>query len=56
MNSVCYYFSFPDNVGLKTWQKARDFCQTYGGDLVVIDSQDKEVCPRLSLTLSGVRL
>ncbi|XP_051240815.1 CD209 antigen-like protein E [Dicentrarchus labrax] len=39
MNSVCYYFS---KGIIKTWQKSRDFCQMYGGDLLVIDSKDKE--------------
>ncbi|XP_028995989.1 CD209 antigen-like protein E [Betta splendens] len=42
LNSVCYYFSFLDMDGLKTWQKAREFCQMYGGDLAIIDSKDKE--------------
>ncbi|XP_038585553.1 uncharacterized protein LOC119910830 [Micropterus salmoides] len=42
MNSLCYYFSFSDYAGLKTWQKARDFCQMHGGDLAVIDTKDKE--------------
>ena len=43
MNSVCYYFSFSNKAGLKSWQKAREFCQMHGGDLLVIDSKDKEV-------------
>ncbi|KAG8013421.1 hypothetical protein GBF38_021772 [Nibea albiflora] len=43
MNSLCYYFSFTDNAFLRTWQRARDFCQIYGGDLAVIDSKDKEL-------------
>lgn len=42
MNSVCFYFPFSDAVGLKSWQKAREFCQIYGGDLLVIDTKDKE--------------
>lgn len=42
MNSVCYYFPFSDSFGLKTWQQARQFCQLYGGDLLVIDSTDKQ--------------
>ncbi|XP_044023305.1 perlucin-like protein isoform X2 [Siniperca chuatsi] len=42
MNSLCYYFSFSDNAGIKSWQKARNFCQMYGGDLAVIDTKDKE--------------
>ncbi|KAK2826126.1 hypothetical protein Q5P01_020340 [Channa striata] len=42
MNSVCYYFSFSDTAGVKTWQKARQFCQMHGGDLAVLDSKDKE--------------
>lgn len=43
MNSVCYYFSYTDDALSRTWQRARDFCQIYGGDLAVIDSKDKEV-------------
>lgn len=43
INSVCYYFSFSESAGFKTWQKARDYCMMYGGDLAVIDSKDKEV-------------
>lgn len=43
MNSVCYYFPFSNAAGLKSWQKAREFCRIYGGDLLVIDTKDKEV-------------
>nr|XP_046268894.1 C-type lectin domain family 4 member M-like [Scatophagus argus] len=42
MNSQCYYFPFSDADGQKPWQKAREFCQTHGGDLAVIDSKEKE--------------
>ncbi|XP_070776968.1 CD209 antigen-like protein C [Enoplosus armatus] len=42
MDSVCYYFPFSDASGFKSWQKARDFCQMYGGNLAVIDTKDKE--------------
>lgn len=42
MNSVCYFFYFSNNGG-KSWQSARQHCQTHGGDLVVLDSKDKEV-------------
>uniref|UniRef100_A0A1A8MTR3 C-type lectin domain-containing protein n=1 Tax=Nothobranchius pienaari TaxID=704102 RepID=A0A1A8MTR3_9TELE len=42
MNSACYFFHFSDAAGLKSWNKARMFCQMYGGDLVVIDSKDKQ--------------
>ncbi|XP_037603494.1 C-type lectin domain family 4 member M-like [Sebastes umbrosus] len=41
MNSVCYFFYF-SNDGGKSWQSARKHCQTHGGDLVVLDSKDKE--------------
>ncbi|XP_072221341.1 uncharacterized protein [Leuresthes tenuis] len=41
-NSVCYYFSFLNKDELKSWQKAREFCQLHQGDLLVIDSKDKE--------------
>ncbi|XP_013868242.1 CD209 antigen-like protein E [Austrofundulus limnaeus] len=41
-SSVCYYFSSPDRDGRKTWQKAQEFCQIQGGDLLIIDSKDKE--------------
>ncbi|XP_035761749.1 CD209 antigen-like protein E [Neolamprologus brichardi] len=41
MNSVCYYFSLKSNE-IKTWKESRDFCQLQGGDLIIIDSQDKE--------------
>lgn len=43
MNSMCYFFSFPDFYGTKTWPKAREFCQAYGGDLAIIDTKEKEV-------------
>lgn len=43
INSVCYYFSSSVRDGHKTWQKAREFCQVHGGDLLIIDSKDKEV-------------
>lgn len=42
-NSMCYFFPFETFVGYKTWTEAREFCQLYGGDLVVINSTDKEV-------------
>uniref|UniRef100_A0A3Q4GQ97 C-type lectin domain-containing protein n=1 Tax=Neolamprologus brichardi TaxID=32507 RepID=A0A3Q4GQ97_NEOBR len=43
MNSVCYYFPLKSNE-FKTWKESRDFCQLQGGDLIIIDSQDEEVC------------
>lgn len=43
LNSYCYFYPFSARFGLKTWQQAREFCQMYGGDLLVIDSKDKEV-------------
>uniref|UniRef100_A0A669BYQ4 C-type lectin domain-containing protein n=1 Tax=Oreochromis niloticus TaxID=8128 RepID=A0A669BYQ4_ORENI len=43
MNSVCYYFPLKSNI-MKTWKESRDFCQLQGGDLIIIDSQDEEVC------------
>lgn len=42
MNSKCYFFPFGKIYGYKTFPKARNFCQTFGGDLARIDSQDKE--------------
>uniref|UniRef100_A0A8C7YG46 C-type lectin domain-containing protein n=1 Tax=Oryzias sinensis TaxID=183150 RepID=A0A8C7YG46_9TELE len=42
LNSYCYFYPFSARFGLKTWQQAREFCQMYGGDLLVIDSKDKE--------------
>ncbi|XP_073339848.1 uncharacterized protein [Pagrus major] len=41
-NSMCYYFPFSNIDGTKSWPKAREFCQRYGGDLAIIDSKDKE--------------
>ncbi|XP_069574660.1 CD209 antigen-like protein C [Brachyistius frenatus] len=41
MNSICYYFPFSRQVALKTWQKAREFCQMHGGDLAILNSKDK---------------
>ena len=43
VNSACYYFSYSQRDGARSWEKARQFCQDDGGDLVIIDSQDKEV-------------
>ncbi|XP_062253296.1 CD209 antigen-like protein B [Platichthys flesus] len=42
VNSACYYFSYSQRDGARSWQKARQFCQDDGGDLVIIDSKDKE--------------
>ncbi|RVE57147.1 hypothetical protein OJAV_G00213480 [Oryzias javanicus] len=42
LNSNCYFYDFSDRFGVKTWQKAREFCQMYGGDLLVLNSKDKE--------------
>ncbi|XP_060938991.1 macrophage mannose receptor 1-like [Limanda limanda] len=42
VNSACYYFSYSNRDGARSWQKAREFCQNDGGDLVIIDSKDKE--------------
>ncbi|XP_035025062.1 CD209 antigen-like protein B isoform X1 [Hippoglossus stenolepis] len=42
INSACYYFSSSNRDGTRTWQKAREFCQDDGGDLVILDSKDKE--------------
>lgn len=45
-NSVCYFFPTESSLGYKTWPKAREFCQMYGGDLAVINSTEKEVGDR----------
>lgn len=42
MQSVCYYFPDSENTIVKNWKQSREFCQTHGGDLAVIDSKDKE--------------
>lgn len=42
LNSRCLYFPFSDNIGQKSWQKSREYCQLFEGDLAVIDSKDKE--------------
>uniref|UniRef100_A0A3Q0RHV1 C-type lectin domain-containing protein n=1 Tax=Amphilophus citrinellus TaxID=61819 RepID=A0A3Q0RHV1_AMPCI len=42
MNSVCYYFPLKSDQ-VKNWKESRDFCQLQGGDLIIINSQDKEV-------------
>lgn len=42
LNSVCYYFPTDGSLGYKTWAKAREFCQLYGGDLAAINSTEKE--------------
>lgn len=41
MNSVCYYFPLKSDQ-VKNWKESRDFCQLHGGDLIIINSQDKE--------------
>lgn len=43
LSSVCYYFPTDGSLGYKTWAKAREFCQLYGGDLAAINSTEKEV-------------
>ncbi|KAM3595215.1 uncharacterized protein V6R79_020127 [Siganus canaliculatus] len=42
MNSKCYFFPIGKIYGYKTFVKSRNFCQAFGGDLAMIDSQDKE--------------
>lgn len=42
-NSVCYFFPTESSLGSKTWFKAREFCQMYGGDLAIINSTVKQV-------------
>uniref|UniRef100_A0A665WGK6 C-type lectin domain-containing protein n=1 Tax=Echeneis naucrates TaxID=173247 RepID=A0A665WGK6_ECHNA len=42
LNLMCYYFPFTAIAGQKSWQNAREYCQAHGGDLMVIDSKDKE--------------
>ncbi|XP_020485823.1 CD209 antigen isoform X1 [Labrus bergylta] len=43
MNSACYYFPFSNVLVSRSWQEARDFCKKQGGDLAVIDSQEKQL-------------
>lgn len=43
LNSMCYFVPTETFLGYKTWAKAREFCQIYGGDLAVINSAEKEV-------------
>lgn len=51
-DSMCYFFPFETFTGYKSWPLARQFCQLYGGDLVVINSTDKEVGePHLKLAV-----
>ncbi|KAM9708187.1 uncharacterized protein ACNS7B_000608 isoform 2-T2 [Menidia menidia] len=42
IDSFCYYFSFSNKFGLRSWQKAQEFCQLQGGNLLVIDSKEKQ--------------
>lgn len=42
LNSMCFYFALTETAGVKSWQKAREFCQLQNGDLAIIDSRDKE--------------
>uniref|UniRef100_A0A1A7WPF2 C-type lectin domain-containing protein n=2 Tax=Iconisemion striatum TaxID=60296 RepID=A0A1A7WPF2_9TELE len=53
MNSACYYFSISEAEGIKTWNQAREFCQIYGGDLLVIDSKDKQKAVVAHLVRNG---
>ncbi|KAM9842241.1 uncharacterized protein ACBR49_013689 [Aulostomus maculatus] len=40
MNSKCFYFSFSDQH--LSWQNAREYCMLQGGDLVVVDTSEKQ--------------
>lgn len=43
LDSTCFFFTFQDFYGTKKWPKAKEFCESYGGDLAIIDTKDKEV-------------
>nr|XP_015825661.2 CD209 antigen-like protein E [Nothobranchius furzeri] len=43
LSSTCFYFPFASTYSRTVWQEARQSCQRLGGDLVVLDSRDKQV-------------
>uniref|UniRef100_A0A8C7TDK0 C-type lectin domain-containing protein n=1 Tax=Oncorhynchus mykiss TaxID=8022 RepID=A0A8C7TDK0_ONCMY len=43
LNSTCYYFAISDAIESRSWGEARKDCLSYGADLVVLDSWEKQV-------------
>ncbi|XP_047467267.1 uncharacterized protein LOC125023800 [Mugil cephalus] len=43
MNSVCYFFAFPDSLSRRSWPDARQFCKKQGGDLAVMNTREKHL-------------
>lgn len=43
LNSTCYYFAISDAIESRSWGEARKECLSYGADLVVVDSWEKQV-------------
>ncbi|XP_029531288.1 C-type lectin domain family 10 member A-like [Oncorhynchus nerka] len=42
LNSTCYYFAISDAIESRSWGEARKHCLSYGADLVVLDSWEKQ--------------
>ncbi|XP_045579430.1 C-type lectin domain family 10 member A isoform X1 [Salmo salar] len=42
LNSTCYYFAISDAIESRSWGEARKECLSYGADLVVVDSWEKQ--------------
>ncbi|XP_071183661.1 asialoglycoprotein receptor 1-like isoform X1 [Salvelinus alpinus] len=42
LNSTCYYFAISDANESRSWGEARKECLSYGADLVVVDSWEKQ--------------
>uniref|UniRef100_A0A4W6EZ30 C-type lectin domain-containing protein n=1 Tax=Lates calcarifer TaxID=8187 RepID=A0A4W6EZ30_LATCA len=43
MNSACYFFALSQEISLRSWSRARWFCQRLGGDLAKIDTREKHL-------------